>query len=134
MNSDTNIQFDSDNGNKSTTDKPKDEKCNCTSSFLFPHRKSKCAIKNAMNTVAPGLYVRNESKFPILFVLSQLTPLHWMKVEAGQTKHISCGRVFFTLSTEVYNPETVPTEAGVAMRLAAITTTTVFTGNPYYCL
>jgi len=106
-----------------------DTKCNCPTSYLFPHRKSKCAGRKVLDTVAPGLYVKNESDFPILFVLSQLSPLHWIKVEPGVSKHIGCGRVFFTASVEIYNSETVPTQAGVALRLAAITTTTVFTGG-----
>lgn len=37
-------------------------------------------------TIAPGFHCRNESDIPILFVLSQLTPLHWAKVEPGKKK------------------------------------------------
>lgn len=79
--------------------------------------------------MAPGMYVRNETEVPVLFVLSQLSPLHWTRVDPGETKHIECGRVWFTISTEPYNEETEPTGAEVALRLAAITATTVLTGG-----
>lgn len=78
--------------------------------------------------LAPGLYVRNETMLPILVVLSQLTPLHWIKVEANSTIHISCGRVFFTVSTEFFDERKVPSQRSVALRIAAITLSTVFTG------
>ncbi len=99
--------------------------CTCTGAKMFPHRKRKCSLR----ALAPGLYVRNESVVPILFVLSQLTPLHWLKIEPGETKHIKCGRVFFTASTEMFNPETQPTRVGVALRIAAITAVTAFAGT-----
>ena len=87
------------------------------------------AAKDAANAtaavVAPGFSVRNETPFPILFVMSQLTPLHWTKVMPGETCKINCGRVFFTISTELYNEETEPTASGVALRLAAITAASV---------
>lgn len=82
-------------------------------------------MKSFVNALAPGFYVRNESDYPILFVMSQLSPLHWEKVEPGETKHIKCGRVFFTISTELYNPDTEPTAAGVAARLLAISAVSV---------
>ena len=106
-----------------------DPPCDCMSARMFPHRRSKCKIRNAAkataSVVAPGFNVRNETPFPILFVMSQLTPLHWTKVLPGETCKINCGRVFFTISTELYNEETEPTAAGVAMRLAAITAASV---------
>ncbi len=98
--------------------------CDCLSSRMFGHRKLKCSGR----LLAPGLNVRNESQFPILFVLSQLSPLHWDRVEPGATRKINCGRVLFTASTEVYNPATEPTAVGVAARLVAITAVTVLTG------
>ena len=78
---------------------------------------------------APGLFIRNDTLFPILVVLSQLTPLHWLKVEANQTAHINCGRVFFTVSTAFFDEKSVPRQSLVALRIAVITAATVFTGN-----
>ncbi len=40
-------------------------------------------IASLSKTIAPGFHCRNESEIPILFVLSQLSPLHWCKVEPG---------------------------------------------------
>ena len=81
------------------------------------------------STLAPGIHVRNDSPLPILLVLSQLSPLHWSRVEAGETVTIDCGRVFFTASCEVYNGSTVPTAAGVAARILTITAVTLSTGG-----
>jgi hypothetical protein len=111
--------------NETEADVELDAPCTCTGSRLHAHRKRKCPLR----ALAPGLYVRNETEAPILFVLSQLTPLHWLRIEPGETKHIKCGRVFFTASTEVFNPETQPTRVGVAMRLVAITAVTAFAGT-----
>ena len=86
-------------------------------------------LKKVGKTLAPGINVRNDTEFPILFVFSQLSPLHWDKVEPGETKHFKCGKVWFTASTEFYCEDTVPTAAGVALRIAAITTTTLLTGG-----
>ena len=33
--------------------------------------------------LAPGFHCLNESDIPILFVMSQLSPLHWDRVEPG---------------------------------------------------
>ncbi len=49
-----------------------------------------------------------------------------VQVEAGQTKHIKCGRVVFTISTEFYDSSKVPTQAGVALQIGAISTTSAF--------
>jgi hypothetical protein len=86
-------------------------------------------LKSVGNAMAPGINVRNETDVPVLFVLSQLSPLHWTRVDPHETVHIDCGRVWFTISTEPYNAETEPTGAEVAMRIAAITATTVLTGG-----
>ena len=86
-------------------------------------------LKKVGNTMAPGINVRNETEFPVLFVLSQLSPLHWARIEPGETHHIDCGRVWFTISTEVYDETTEPTAAGVALRISAITAATVLTGG-----
>lgn len=95
--------------------------CNCATSRLFPHRANKCALRKAAVAIAPGINVRNESDVPVLFVLSQLSPLHWNKINPGEKKHIDCGKVFFTASVQPYTEEDAPTEAGVALRIGAIT-------------
>jgi hypothetical protein len=86
-------------------------------------------LKKVGNTISPGINVRNDSEIPVLFVLSQLSPLHWVRIEPGETHHIACGRVWFTISTEPYNESTEPTAAGVALRIASITAATVLTGG-----
>ena len=40
-------------------------------------------FKALKDTIAPGLSFTNDSEVPMLVVLSQLSPLHWMKVAAG---------------------------------------------------
>jgi hypothetical protein len=102
-----------------------DAVCDCAVSRMFSHRKVKCSGR----LLAPGLNVKNESEFPILFVLSQLSPLHWDRVEPGATRKINCGRVLFTASTEIYDPATEPTVAGVTARLLMITAVTVVSGG-----
>ncbi len=43
--------------------------------------KKKQTIFDKMKaTIAPGIFIKNDSECPILVVLSQLTPLHWSKV------------------------------------------------------
>lgn len=86
-------------------------------------------LKKAGKSLAPGIKVRNESGVTVLFVLSQLTPLHWAKVEPGETLHMKCGRVWFTVSVDGYDEDDEPSAAGVAARIAAITTATVLTGG-----
>jgi hypothetical protein len=86
-------------------------------------------MKKIGSAMAPGINVRNDTDIPVLFVLSQLSPLHWTRLEPGQSEHIACGRVWFTISTEPYDAFTEPTAAGVALRIAAITATTVLTGG-----
>lgn len=72
-----------------------------------------------------GISVRNTSEVPILVIASQLTPLHWGKVEPGETwnaqNHLGMGKVWFTVSVSQYDPNMEPTVGGVAARLAAIT-------------
>lgn len=84
---------------------------------------------NFFNSLAPGIYIRNESPIPILFVLSQLSPLHWCKVDPNETVHLKCGRVYFTASVCIYSEDEEPTAIGVAARLTAITATTLLTGG-----
>lgn len=98
------------------------EKCPCTAGKMFPHRRLKCTGR----LLAPGMLVKNDTDHPILFVLSQISPLHWDRVEPHDTRQINCGRVLFTASAEFYNPATEPTALGVAVRLATMTVTTVF--------
>jgi len=86
-------------------------------------------FSKAKAALAPGMFVRNDCDVPILFVLSQLTPLHWEKVMPGATVKVECGRVWFTVSTEGYTEEGEPSKAGVAAKIAAITTMTVLTGG-----
>jgi hypothetical protein len=69
------------------------------------------------------MYVKNDSTVPILVVLSQLTPLHWARVNPGQKLHIPCGRVWFTVNVEPYDEKKVPTELGVATRVGAMAVT-----------
>jgi hypothetical protein len=38
-------------------------------------------LERLQAAMAPGIDVRNDTPFPILFMLSQLSPLHWCKVE-----------------------------------------------------
>lgn len=86
-------------------------------------------LKKAGAALAPGINVRNESDVPVLFVLSQLSPLHWVKVNPGESVNVSCGRVWFTISTDEYEEDDEPSKAGVAARIAAITTVTILTGG-----
>ena len=65
-------------------------------------------LQSLQETLAPGINVENQTQYPILFMLSQLSPLHWCRVEPGESAHVACGRVFFTVSVEVYNPDTEP--------------------------
>jgi hypothetical protein len=78
-------------------------------------------MSDLFDFIAPGIYVRNESDYKILFVMSQLTPLHWAAVEPGETVHVPCGKVFFTISAEFYSERNVPSKMGTAARLGMIT-------------
>ena len=48
-----------------------------------------------------GISVRNDTKFPILVIASQLTPLYWGRVDPGGTWNPSneknLGKVWFTI-------------------------------------
>jgi hypothetical protein len=99
-----------------------------------------------------GLSVRNTTGFPVLVVLSQvcrlllvvagcarasanttssvparpqLTPLHWARIEPGQTHTFSVGRVWFTVSACPYDESRVPTQTGVAARIAGLAVSAV---------
>jgi PII-like signaling protein len=79
--------------------------------------------------LAPGLDVINETDVKVLFIMSQLTPLHWAGIEPHETVHIDCGRVFFTVSADYYDESKVPTAVGTTARLATIAGATVLTGG-----
>lgn len=106
-----------------------DPPCRCVAAVLAPHRASRCKIFQAIRDIAPGIFLRNESNITILVVLSQLSPLHWAKVLPGTTEHIKCGKVFFTISTDVYDPLKVPTRAEVALRIGVISGLTLLSGG-----
>lgn len=74
-----------------------------------------------MLQLAPGLLIQNKSESKILVILSQITPLHWEEVDSGETRRIHCGRVFFTVSADIYNEKKVPTIAGNIARFTGIT-------------
>eukprot|EP01040_Poterioochromonas_malhamensis_P009480 gene9480-10295_t len=86
-------------------------------------------IASFSKKIAPGFHCRNESEIPILFVLSQLSPLHWCKVEPGQRKYVKCGRVFFTASVEPWIEGAEPTQAEVAARIGAIVSASLLLGG-----
>ena len=60
-----------------------------------------------------------------MVVASQLTPLHWGRVEPGQIwnehNEYKMGRVWFTISVCAYEERRVPSKLGTAGRLALIT-------------
>jgi len=49
----------------------------------------------ASKFIAPGFHCRNESDIPILFVFSQLSPLHWHKVNPGNLRNLFIVLSFF---------------------------------------
>ena len=71
-----------------------------------------------------GISVLNDTEFPLLIVASQLTPLHWGRVEPGETWNPNnvkgMGRVWFTMSTSLYDQTKEPTIGEVAGRIAVI--------------
>ena len=82
-----------------------------------------------MSVIAPGLIIRNETTLPVIVVLSQLTPLHWARVDPNDTIRIHCGRVFFTVSVSRFDNNAAPSQLVVALRIAAIVLATVLTGK-----
>lgn len=94
-------------------------------------KKSKLSfsVEGVKSIFAPGIVVQNSSSFPIIVVLSQLTPLHWTKVDVGETKRLDCGRVFFSISFNYWSPAKEPTVAEVLQRTNAITTATFIGGS-----
>ena len=70
-----------------------------------------------------GLSITNETSVPLLVILSQLSPLHWSKVEPGETWVAKTGRVWFTVSACVWDGE-APSEVGVGLRLGAVLAST----------
>ena len=81
-------------------------------------------------TVRNGISVKNEGKVPILVICSQLTPLHWGKVEPGETWNVgnvlNMGRVWFTVSVSVYEEKNVPTVTAVVASIMALSASVIF--------
>ena len=70
-----------------------------------------------------GLTVVNTTSLPVLVILSQLSPLHWARVEPGGAWTTATGRVWFTVSASVWTDGGEPTETGVGLRLGAVLAT-----------
>ena len=90
------------------------------------------ALSSGVNSLLQaGISVKNESAIPILVIVSQLTPLHWSstKVMPGETwnegNSLGMGKVWFTVSVSMFDERNVPTFAGTAFNLLAITATAV---------
>eukprot|EP00118_Oscarella_pearsei_P004705 m.20579 g.20579 ORF g.20579 m.20579 type:complete len:232 (+) comp28032_c0_seq1:1850-2545(+) len=49
-----------------------------------------------------GMSFENTTGADVLVTLSQVGPLHWKKVPAGQTLKIDCGQVYFTVQVELW--------------------------------
>lgn len=81
-------------------------------------------------TVRNGIAIKNESAVPILVICSQLTPLHWGKVEPGETWNVgnvlNMGRVWFTVSVSVYDERNVPTVSSVVASIVALSASVIF--------
>ena len=76
-----------------------------------------------------GITLVNESELAVMAVLSQLTPLHWTgAIGPGESKRLSCGRVWFTLSVGAFDAKKQPTRLGTAARLTVIVGSAVLTG------
>ena len=77
-----------------------------------------------INSCTQGIQVKNETAVPLLVILSQLTPLHWERVDPGQVfnlgNRLGVGRVWFTVSVSLYDERNVPTMAGVGVQLVAV--------------
>ena len=78
----------------------------------------------AIQATQNGIQVRNETAVPLLVILSQLTPLHWERVDPGQVfnlgNRLHVGRVWFTVSVSLFDERNVPTMAGVGVQLAVV--------------
>lgn len=68
-----------------------------------------------------GLYFRNDADVDVLIILTQLTPLHWIRVPSKKTRYLRTGVVWFTVNASIYDPKNVPTNLGVAFQISAIT-------------
>ena len=75
--------------------------------------------------VRSGISVKNESPIPVLVICSELTPLHWGKIEPGETWNsqnvLHMGKVWFTVSVSVYDEKNVPTVGAVVASILALT-------------
>ena len=50
-----------------------------------------------------GISVCNETGIEVIVTLSQVGPLHWDRVQPGETKTIECGQVWFTVTTRLWD-------------------------------
>ena len=87
-------------------------------------------------TGTPAVQVKNDSEVPLLVVCSQLTPLHWGRVEPGETFNpgnvLNMGRVWFTVSVSVYDERNVPTLTAVVASIVALSASIIFLAGPAY--
>lgn len=81
-------------------------------------------------SVRNGIAIKNEGAVPILVICSQLTPLHWGRVEPGETWNsgnvLNMGRVWFTVSVSVYEERNVPTVTSVVASIVALSASVIF--------
>jgi hypothetical protein len=81
-------------------------------------------------SVRNGIAIKNEGLVPILVICSQLTPLHWGRVEPGETWNVgnvvNMGRVWFTVSVSVYEEKNVPTVSAVVASIVALSASVIF--------
>lgn len=83
-----------------------------------------------INARGRGLYVRNTTDEDILFVMSQVTPLHWARVPRKKTVFVLSGAVWFTIKVSKYDQKDEPTRAGVAAKIGLVSGLTVAVGIP----
>jgi len=78
----------------------------------------------------PGIFVKNESSVDVMAVLSQLTALQWNTepIKPGETYELKCGRVWFTLTANVFDAKRLPTRGGVAARVAMMANFAILAG------
>ena len=86
--------------------------------------------------VRNGILVKNESDVPLLVVCSQLTPLHWGRVNPGETFNpgnvLNMGRVWFTVSVSIFDERNVPTMGAVVASIVALSASVIFLAGPAY--
>ncbi len=50
-----------------------------------------------------GISVCNKTGVEVIVALSQVGPLHWIRVRPGETKKINCGKVWFTVNAKLWD-------------------------------